>query len=148
MSDEDCDRLAEAYVATNIRCKDIGKSLKMLREKKSELGDQLLEALDDAGIDAVRLDNGYTVKRVMREKKESVNDEVICSGLSEFLGKHDDAEKPANTRAQEATEFIYENRESEEEWRISVTAPKAAKAKKGAPKKKSAKRQKTTDSAE
>lgn len=79
--------------------------------------------------------------------KESVTDGFVRTQLGTyFSGKHDVPSEPADARAQQATEFIYERRSVDEVERLgvrkpSVKRPKEAEAAKPA-KPKAAKKQK------
>jgi len=127
--DQDAIILASRYVAATLKCRDLGDRVKELKEKRIELGEELLETMREVEVDSIKLPDGYSVKRYRAQTKETVNDEFVRVNLSDFFSKHDKPDAPATERAAEATEFIYERRESEEAERLSVRKPPKKKAK-------------------
>lgn len=123
-------QLAENYVAAVLQCRDAASHVKALKDEAGEIGSELLEALEDAEVDAVKTSDGYTVKRFLAKKLEALNDEFLVANLTEFFSRHDKANEAPTTRANNATEFVCAKREAETNYRLSLKKPRAPTKKK------------------
>jgi len=94
--------------------------VKDLKAQRVTVGEELLEALEEDDVDAVKLADGRTVRRYTAKSTERVTDEFLCEHLAVFLEQHDKHDAPASKRAEDATEFVYAKRSVDESYRLSV----------------------------
>jgi len=127
--------VAKMYSDATRRCRALGDKVKSLRDAKLAVGEEMMQAFEDARVDVVKLDDGTTVKRFVAKSAEKINEDYMQQKLCHFLNQ----QTPGNRKrirdptpqliASAATKFIYETREVDEQYRLSIRNPPKPKAK-------------------
>ena len=137
--------VAKMYSDATRRCRALGEKVKSLRDAKLAVGEEMMQAFEDARVDVVKLDDGTTVKRFVAKSAEKIDEDYMQQKLCHFLNQ----QTPGNRKrirdptpqliASAATKFIDETREVDEQYRLSIRNPPKPKSKPNAKTSKTAK---------
>ena len=114
----------DEWIKLDNRQKELNNELKQLREQKTLMSELITKHMLSSGIDHFAINDGTVLTLKTRVQLESINKEYIQETLTDFFKNNKQRTDNANQLAEQTTDVIINNRNSEEKSSLSRSKSK------------------------